>query len=190
MRTSLFLSTDDLRLTPVKTSNPHIIPVRSRREFLQRAGCGFGAMAFSYLLGLDGLSSRAESIKLDPLNPLAPRPPHHPARAKSVIWLFMEGGPSHLDLFDPKPMLDTLAGRPALGSWATYGLGTANQNLPTFVIMADGGEPVGGPKNWSAGFLPATFEGTLFRTDGAPIYYLDPPESIGEAQQRSKLDLL
>src|SRR5437764_1411259 len=90
----------------------HILPVHSRREFLQRAGGGFGALAFSYLLGLDGLSSHAESIKLDPLNPLAPRPPHHPARAKSVIWLFMEGGPSHLDLFDPKPALDKLAGKP------------------------------------------------------------------------------
>src|SRR5437867_9041385 len=65
--------------------NTHVRAVRSRREFLQRAGCGFGAMAFSYMLGLDGLSSRAESIKVDPLNPLAPRPPHHPARAKSVI---------------------------------------------------------------------------------------------------------
>ena len=249
---------------------PHILSVRSRREFLQRAGCGFGALAFSYLLGLDGFSSRAANIKLDPLNPLAPRPPHFPARAKSIIWLFMEGGPSHLDLFDPKPMLDklagqpmpesfgqpltamgtasnalmpskrtfkqhgqsgiwvsdwlpriaehaddlcvirscwadglnhvgsvcqmntgdVLAGRPALGSWTTYGLGTANQNLPTFVIMADGAEPVGGPKNWSAGFLPATFEGALFRTDGTPIHYLDPPKTIGQAQQRSKLDLL
>ena len=250
--------------------SPHILPARSRREFLQRAGCGFGALAFSYLLGLDGISGRAESIKLDPLNPLAPRGPHNAAKAKSVIWLFMEGGPSHLDLFDPKPMLDKLAGqpmpesfgrpltamgtasntlmpskrsfkrhgqsgiwvsdwlpniaqhvddmcvirscwadglnhvgsvcqmntgdilagRPALGAWTTYGLGTPNQNLPAFVIMADGADPVGGPKNWSAGFLPATFEGTVFRTEGAPIYYLDPPPTIGPRQQRSKLDLL
>jgi hypothetical protein len=85
---------------------------------------------------------------------------------------------------------DVLAGRPALGSWASYGLGTPNQNLPSFVIMADGAEPVGGPKNWSAGFLPATFEGTLFRSDGAPIYYLDPPKGISHARQRGKLDLL
>src|SRR6266705_4916151 len=248
----------------------HILPVRSRREFLQRAGCGFGAMAFSYLLGLDGLSSRAESIKLDPLNPLAPRRPHHPAKAKSVIWLFMEGGPSHLDLFDPNPMLDKLAGqpmpesfgrpltamgtasntlmaskrtfkqygqsgiwvsdwfpniaqhvddmcilrscwadglnhvgsvcqmntgdilagRPAMGAWTTYGLGSANENLPTFVIMLDAGEVNGGPKNWSSGFLPAVYQGTQFRNDGPPILNLAPPKTIGEKQQRHKLDLL
>src|SRR6266496_3020807 len=244
--------------------------LRSRREFLSRAGCGFGALALGYLLGLDGLLTRASGARIDPVQPLVPRSPHRPARAKSVIWLFMEGGPSHIDLFDPKPALDKLAGqpmpesfgkvitamgtannslmptrrtfkqhgqsgiwvsdwlpniaqhvdqmsvirsceadglnhvgsvcqmntgdilagRPALGAWTTYGLGSANDNLPTFVVMADGAEPVGGPKNWSAGFLPATFEGTPFRTDGAPIYYLDPPDTIGEAQQRSKLDLL
>ena len=246
----------------------HIRPATSRREFISKCGCGFGALAFGYLLGLDGVLARASNIKLDPLNPLSPRPPHRPARAKSVIWLFMEGGPSHLDLFDPKPALeklagqpmpesfgkvitamgtasnslmpskrafkrygqsgiwvsdwlphlaqhvddmavirscwadglnhvgsvcqmntgDILAGRPSLGSWTTYGLGTSNENLPTFVVMADGAEPVGGPKNWSAGFLPATFEGTQFRTDGAPIFHLAPPRTIGDQQQRSKLD--
>ena len=244
--------------------------LRSRREFLSRAGCGFGALAFGYLLGLDGLLARASNLKIDPVNPLSPRPPHFPTRAKSIIWLFMEGGPSHLDLFDPKPALDKLAGqpmpesfgkvitamgtasnalmptkrsfkqhgqsglwvsdwlpniaqhvddmtvirscwadglnhvgsvcqmntgdilagRPSLGAWTTYGLGTANDNLPTFVVMADGADPVGGPKNWSAGFLPATFEGTQFRTEGTPIFHLRPPRTIGEKQQRSKLDLL
>ena len=234
--------------------------LRSRREFLSRAGCGFGALAFGYLLGLDGLLARASNLKIDPLNPLSPRPPHFPTRAKSIIWLFMEGGPSHLDLFDPKPALDKLAGqpmpesfgkvitamgtasnalmptkrsfkqhgqsgiwvsdwlpniaqhvddmtvirscwadglnhvgsvcqmntgdilagRPSLGAWTTYGLGTANDNLPTFVVMADGGDPVGGPKNWSTGFLPATFEGTQFRTEGTPIFHLRPPRTIGE----------
>src|SRR5580765_2354731 len=251
-------------------TNNHVLPVRSRREFLQRAGCGFGAMAFSYLLGLDGLSSRAESIKLNPLNPLATRTPHHPAKAKSVIWLFMEGGPSHLDLFDPKPTLDKLAGqpmpesfgrpltamgtasntlmpskrtfkqhgqsgiwvsdwlpniaehaddlcvirscwadglnhvgsvcqmntgdilagRPAMGAWATYGLGSVNDNLPAFVILCDQGEVNGGPKNWSSGFLPAVYQGTQFRTEGAPIFHLAPPASVGDRQQRNKLDLI
>ena len=246
---------------------PHVLPAQSRREFLQRAGFGFGAMAFSYLLGQE---ARGENVRMDPVNPLSPRPPHVRARAKSIIWLFMEGGPSHLDLFDPKPELDRLAGqpmpasfgrpitamgtanntlmapqrkwkqhgksgiwvsdwlpnvaqhaddlcvirscwadglnhvgsvcqmntgdilagRPSLGSWATYGLGSANQNLPTFVIMADGAEPVGGPKNWSSGFLPATFQGTSFRTDGTPIFHLKPPGSVSDRQQRSKLDLL
>ena len=249
---------------------PHILPATSRRDFLTKCGCGFGALAFGHMLGLDGLLARAANIKIDPLNPLSSRSPQFPARAKSVIWLFMEGGPSHLDLFDPKPALeklagqpmpesfgkvitamgtannslmpskrtfkqhgesgiwvsdwlphiaqhadelavirscwadglnhvgsvcqmntgDILAGRPSLGSWTTYGLGTANENLPTFVVMADGAEPVGGPKNWSAGFLPATFEGTQFRTDGTPIFHLTPPRTIGDKQQRSKLDLL
>src|SRR3989440_7368085 len=251
-------------------NRPHILPVTSRREFLAKCGCGFGALAFGYLLGLEGVLARASSATIDPLNPFAPGPPHLPAKAKSIIWLFMEGGPSHLDLFDPKPALeklagqpmpdsfgkvitamgtannslmpskrtfkqygesgiwvsdwlphiaqhademavirscwadglnhvgpvcqmntgDILAGRPSLGSWTTYGLGTANENLPTFVVMADGAEPVGGPKNWSAGFLPATFEGTQFRTDGPPIFHLSPPGTVGEKQQRSKLDLL
>src|SRR5207302_11461186 len=85
---------------------------------------------------------------------------------------------------------DMLARRPSQGSWTTYGLGTANENLPTFFVMADGAEPVGGPKNCSAGFLPATFEGTQFRTDGPPVFRLSPPGSVGEKQQRSKLDLL
>src|SRR5437016_7135962 len=83
-------------------SRPHILPATSRRDFLTKCGCGFGGLAFGYLLGLDGLLARAAKINIDPLNPLAPRSPHLPARAKSVIWLFMEGGPSHLDLFDPR----------------------------------------------------------------------------------------
>src|SRR6266545_844435 len=174
------------------TYRPHILPATSRREFLSRCGCGFGALAFGCMLGLDGLLSRASNLKIDPLNPLSPRPPHFPIRAKSIIWLFMEGGPSHLDLFDPKPALDKLAGQPMLESFGKVitGLGTANDNLPTFVVMADGADPVGGPKNWSAGFLPATYEGTQFRTEGTPIFHLRPPRTIGEKQQRSKLDLL
>jgi hypothetical protein len=223
-------------------------------------------MALSYLLARDGgLNSAAAT-----LNPLAPKRPHYPPKAKSVIWLFMEGGPSHVDLFDPKPALDKLAGqpmpesfgkvltsmgtagngmmpsqrtfkqhgqsgiwvsdwypniaqhvddmavfrscwadglnhvgsvcqmntgsilagRPAMGSWTTYGLGTANENLPTFVVLTDDAEVNGGPKNWSAGFLPAVYEGTLFRKDGAPIFHLAPPAGISDRQQRAKLDLL
>ncbi len=83
-----------------------------------------------------------------------------------------------------------LAGRPSLGAWATYGLGSANQDLPTFIVLTDAGEVVGGPKNWSAGFLPATYQGTLFRNDETPIFYLLPPDSVSVEQQRSKLDFL
>lgn len=248
---------------------PHVLPVTSRRDFLVRAGNGFGALALSYLLAQDGFLAKGASIK-GTADLLASKPPHHPATAKSVIWLFMEGGPSHIDLFDPKPTLEKLAGqpmpesfgrpitamgtagntlmpskrawkqygqsglwvsdwlpnvaehvddiavirscwadglnhvgsvcqmntgsilagRPAMGSWVTYGLGTANANLPTFVILTDAGEVVGGPKNWSSGFLPASYQGTLFRNDGTPIFYLTPPDTINEEQQRSKLDYL
>ena len=248
---------------------PHLLPPPSRREFLQRAGGGLGALAFSYLLGLDVLPGRAASASAL-LDPMAPKPSHHPARAKSIIWLFMEGGPSHLDLFDPKPTLqklagqpmpesfgrpltamgtasntlmgskrqwrqhgqsglwisdwyprlaahaddlcvirscwadglnhvgsvcqmntgDILAGRPSMGAWTSYGLGSANQNLPAFVVMLDAGEVNGGPKNWSSGFLPAVYQGTQFRSEGAPIFHLAPPKTIGDRQQRGKLDLL
>ncbi|MDB6052725.1 MAG: hypothetical protein JWN25_248, partial [Verrucomicrobiales bacterium] len=247
---------------------PHRIAAHSRREFLQKAGAGFGGLALSYLLSRD--SALAESVAVSPLDPLAPKKPHHTAKAKSVIFLFMEGGPSHIDLFDPKPALDKLAGqpmpesfgrpltamgtanntlmasqrkwkqhgksgiwvsdwlpnvaehvddmavirscwadglnhvgsvcqmntgdilagRPSLGAWATYGLGSANENLPAFVIMSDGADPVGGPKNRSSGFLPATYQGSMFRNDGTPIFHLAPPPTVGDKQQRNKLDLL
>ena len=221
-----------------------------------RAGGGLGALAVSSML-------QAEQT-----DPLAPKKPHHIPTAKSVIWLFMEGGPSHIDTFDPKPELERLAGqpmpasygkpitamgtasntimpstrkwkqygqsgmwvsdlyptvaqhvdslamfrscwadglnhvgsvcqmntgsilagRPSMGAWVTYGLGSANDNLPTFVILTDAAEVLGGAKNWSSGFLPATFEGTQFRREGAPILDLVPP--ISDDRQRAKLDLL
>jgi hypothetical protein len=220
----------------------HVYPVASRREFLERAGCGFGALAFSYLLGLDGLAARAGGLAA--ANPMLPKAPHFPGKAKSVIWLFMEGGPSHMTcsiqnrsstvsqasrcrvvrppitamgtanntlmpskrkwkqrgqsglwISDWFPLVakhaddlcvirscwadglnhvgsvcqmntgDILAGRPSMGAWSIYGLGTANQNLPAFVILTDYGEVNGGPKNWSSGFLPAVYQGTQFRNE-------------------------
>ncbi len=242
---------------------------RSRRDFLRNAGSGLGAYALASMLDADGLLPKA-SAATTVVDPLAPKQPHFKPTAKSVIWLFIEGGPSHLDLFDPKPMLQKLAGqpvpasfgkvvtamgtsnntlmpskrawqqhgksgiwvsdwlpetakhvddmtvfracwadglnhvgsvcqmntcsilagRPSLGSWVMYGLGSANQNLPSFVVLTDAAEVVGGPKNWSSGFLPATFQGTQFRNTGAPILDLNPPEKIGQQQQRGRLDLL
>jgi hypothetical protein len=236
----------------------------SRRDFLMHAGSGLGALALGTMLSQDGL------LGAPPPDPLRPKQPHFKPTAKSVIWLFMEGGPSHIDIFDPKPALEKLAGqpmpasfgrvitamgtasntlmpakrtwkqygesgmwvsdwypeiakhvdemtmfracwadglnhvgsvcqmntcsilagRPALGSWITYGLGSANQNLPTFVVLTDAAEVLGGPKNWSAGFLPATYQGTLLRNQGDPILDLAPPASIGKDQQRGRLDLL
>src|SRR5690349_23595009 len=113
---------------------PHVLPVRSRREFLQRAGCGFGALAFAHLLGLDGLLASGAPALSTPINPLAPKAPHFAAKAKSVIFLFMEGGPSHLDLYDPKPALDKLAGKPMPASFGRVitAMGTSdNTILPT-----------------------------------------------------------
>ena len=86
---------------------PHIEPLYTRRDFLMRGGAGFGALALTYLMCADKLLG-AEKVR----NPLAAKAGHFPARAKSVIFLFMEGGPSHLDTFDPKPKLNELAGQP------------------------------------------------------------------------------
>lgn len=238
--------------------------VQSRREFFTRAGSGLAGIALASMLKQDGLAATL------PVDPLAPKTPHLTPKAKSVIWLFMEGGPSHLDLFDPKPKLkelhgqpmpssfgkiitamgtannslmasqrtfkqygksglwvsdwypniaehvddmavirscwadglnhvgsvtqmntgDILAGRPSMGAWVTYGLGSANRNLPSFVVMLDDKEPVGGTKNWSAGFLPATFEGTQFRQGDVPILHLKSPNGTTDEQQRNKLDFL
>ncbi|HBY58277.1 MAG TPA: DUF1501 domain-containing protein [Solibacterales bacterium] len=240
----------------------HHWPVRTRREFFTRAGSGLAGLALSSML--------AESAPAPKRDPLEPRPAHHQPTAKSVIFLFMEGGPSHIDLFDPKPKLnelhgqpmpasfgkvitamgtannslmgsprtwqqhgqsglwvsdwypriathadrlavirscwadglnhvgsvcqmntgDILAGRPSLGAWATYGLGAGNRNLPTFVVMVDQGLPLGGAKTWSSGFLPAVYQGTLFRQGDAPILHLLPPEGVTKEEQRAKIDLL
>ncbi len=242
----------------------------ARREFLARVGSGFGALALDYILRRDTLEAEAAGHVFDPLQPLQRRDPHLSAKAHSVIWLFMEGGPSHLDLFDPKPELerlsgtpmpasfgkvitamgtasntlmpskrrfsrhgqsghwisdwyphiarnaddltiirscradglnhvgsvcqmntgDILAGRPSLGAWATYGLGTSNENLPTFVVMTDAAEVLGGPKNWSAGFLPTVFQGTQLRQGNVPIFHLAAPMGVDDARQRGKLDFL
>src|ERR1041385_642991 len=112
----------------MKPSRHRLLPLQSRREFLSRAGGGFGALAFSYLLGRDGWTARGANVAIDPVRPLAQRPPQFAARARSVIWLFMEGGPSHVDLFDPKPLLDKLAGQPMPASFGKVitSMGTAS----------------------------------------------------------------
>ena len=85
---------------------------------------------------------------------------------------------------------DILAGRPSMGAWLTYGLGSANHNLPSFVILLDDKEPIGGTKNWSAGFLPATYQGTQFRQGDTPILYLKPPAGVTVDEQRNKITFL
>ena len=83
-----------------------------------------------------------------------------------------------------------LAGRPSLGSWVTYGLGTEDRDLPAFVVMTDAAEPIGGPTNWGNAWLPATYQGTPFRRSGPPILHLAPPTSVSGDRQKAKLDLI
>ena len=242
----------------------------TRRQLLLQFGSGLSALALMDLLDGDALIPLA-AAEDSPSGLLAANRPHHAPRAKSVIWLFMEGGPSHIDLFDPKPVLNELAGqktpesfqlpvtsatgshrmplvashrkwkqhgesgtwvsdwyphiarhaddlavirscwadglnhvgsvrqmntgsilagRPSLGAWVTYGLGSANRNLPTFVCLTDYRTVRGGPTNWGSGFLPASYQGTLFQKDGPPILNLAAPVGVNARQQRSRLDLL
>jgi len=234
---------------------------RTRRELLREAGGGFGLLALIDLLSREANAASA--------NPLAPKPPHFPAKAKHVVFLFMNGAPSHIDTFDPKPALtkydgqpyqgklvvgsnnrpvgnlmqspfpfqkygqsgleisslfphtskfaddlcvirsmytDTAAhasgclqmntgnvviGKPSMGSWLSYGLGSENESLPSFVVMTDPrGGPISGPSNWTAGYMPAAYQGTLFRSTGAPLLDLNTPAGTSERAQRDSLDLL
>ena len=240
--------------------------VTTRREFFTRAGSGLAGIALTHMLAEDGLSAAPRMV-----DPLALKKPHHEPKAKAVIWLFMEGGPSHVDLFDSKPLLNKLdgqaipdsigkpkqtaggtgnntlmgtkrtweqygqsgiwvsdwyphiarhvdemtvirscwadalnhvgsvcqmntgsilAGRPSMGAWVTYGLGSGNRNLPSFVVMIDDREPIGGSNNWGGGFLPALYQGTQFRRGDTPLLHLKPPAGMTDAQQRNELALL
>jgi len=240
-------------------------PLVSRRDVLAGLGSGFGSLALRAMLGEEAAAGESRRV-----NPLAAQAPHFKAKAKSVIFLFMYGGPSHIDLFDPKPALAkwhgkpipvfnqedvfqkgsknsafagpfkfakhgssgldvcelypnvakladelcvirsmhaesnnhgpalfqmqtgaVLSGRPSLGSWAAYGLGTENRNLPGFIVMLDHqGAPVNGALNWTSGFMPAAYQGVPLRPTGEPIAYLSPPAGQTTEQQRSRLDLL
>src|SRR5437773_2017224 len=141
----------------------------TRRDFLGSMSGGLCGAALAYLFGRDlapGL--RATEAPAD----LKPRAPHVPAKATSVIHLFMNGGPS----------------RPTLGSWVVYGLGSENQNLPAYVVLDDPlGLPINGVENWQAGFLPPQFQGTRFRSTGSPVLNLAPdvarPAGVVQAER-------
>jgi hypothetical protein len=229
----------------------------TRRELLNTMGAGFGMVGFG---GVAGAQPAAD--------PLLPKAPHFPARAKRVIYLFLNGGPSQVDTFDPKPKLDEyngkpipagnlkterktgnllkspftfkkygqsgieiseifprlgecaddlcvirsmytdrpnhepslfmsnsgekLPGRPSMGSWVTYGLGTVNQNLPGFVVLCPG-LPVVGHQLWSSTFLPAVYQGTYINTgEKSPEELIQNihNKTLTPAQQRDELDLL
>src|SRR3954447_995153 len=108
-------SCTEIKVEKFFTMSAHKRLPRSRRDFLLNAGSGLGAIALGALLDADGLLPKASAATIT--NPLSPKPPHFAATAKSVIFLFMEGGPSHIDIFDPKPALGKLAGQPMPASF-------------------------------------------------------------------------
>ncbi len=231
----------------------------TRRAILREAACGFGAVALTAL----SFDKAFASAPLAPTSIGGTLPNlHHPAKAKSVIFLYMDGGPSQLDTFDPKPRLDRehgqpiklakipatqfdnvgnvlkspwkfsnhgeagipvsslfpnvakhvdqlafvrsmtsnfsehtsanyflhtgsgLQGRPSMGAWTTYGLGSECQNLPGYVVLDGGLTPRGGTDNFHSGFLPADYQGSIFKTGPKPIAHLDPPGNDLPAQRR------
>ncbi len=238
-------------LNPQIATNP-----LARRWFLQQCGVGLGSVALRELLQAS--------------DPLADSKPHHDPSAKNVIFLFMGGGPSHLELFDYKPELgkhegtlppDSLLdgyraafidpnstllgpkfefsrhgqsgaelseliphiasvadditiikslvtdafnhapaqvmmstgsqqfGRPSMGAWALYGLGSESRDLPGFVVFSSGQKgPSGGNSNWGSGFLPSMYQGVQFRTSGDPVLYLSNPPGVDRKLQRDSLD--
>jgi hypothetical protein len=237
----------------------------SRRWFLKDCGLGLGAIALTSL-------EAQENARSGNPNPMAPKQPHFPGKAKNVIFLYMGGAPSHLDLFDHKPELtrfngtkppaellknyqsafinpdnnllgpkfkfrqygqagtkmaeilpnigsiaDEIAvvrsmhteafnhapaqillstgsqqfGRPSLGSWVTYGLGSETDNLPAFVVMSSGSKgPSGGNANFNSGFLPSVYDGVQFRSVGDPVLYLSNPQGISKRNRKAVIDAI
>src|SRR5437763_67126 len=162
--------------------NPHIPQFSSRREFLLKAGGGFGALALAALMQRDG------TLHADPPqagNPMTPRQPHMATCADDlcVVRSCHADGLNHVGSVCQMNTGSILAGRPSLGSWVTYGLGSVNQNLPGFVVLTDNpAEVAGGARNWGTGFMPATFQGTHFRAGGNPILHLNPPSQVSPQQ--------
>jgi len=240
------------------------VKIQTRRSFFRSCAGGLETIALASLLEREGRAGTA-------VNPLAPKPPHFAAKAKNVIFLFMEGAPSQMDLFDPKPALAKYSGqslppsmtkslrlafikptaavlasprkfapagqtgtqfsdyiphiascaddiclvrsmvtdafnhhpgqlllftgsqqfgRPTLGAWVAYGLGSESQDLPGFVVLSSGVGTSGGASNFASGFLPSAYQGTMFRTGGDPILYLSNPEGVTREAQRAALDMM
>lgn len=245
-----------------------LLRASTRRHFFRQSGFGIGAAALTSLFN-DRLFAN-EPSKL--ANPLAPKSPMFPAKAKSIIYLFMAGAPSQVDLLDPKPALQKydgqnvpaelmkgerfafikgtpkllgspyqfqrcgnsgaeisellphlqeiadeitvirslhttqfnhapaqiymntgfqIIGRPSMGSWMTYGLGSECKDLPGFVVLISGeNQPDGGKACWGSGFLPTLYQGVEFRSQGEPVLFLSNPEGISPSTRRESLDLI
>ncbi|HTL59536.1 MAG TPA: DUF1501 domain-containing protein [Candidatus Limnocylindrales bacterium] len=239
----------------------------TRRWFFEQCGVGLGAIALGQLFRQNGLAAA-----LPQTNPLAPKQPHFAPKAKNVIFLFMAGAPSHLELFDYKPELakwngklppaellkgyraafinpnstllgpkfkfakyghsgaelsellphlsevvDDIAivksmytdafnhapgqifmntgtqqfGRPSMGAWVTYGLGSECSDLPAYVVFSSGTKGTsGGASNWGSGFLPSLYQGVLLRSSGDPVLYLSNPKGFDRQLQRDSLDMI
>ena len=244
----------------------HSKPTRNRREFVTDAFCGFGSLALADMVAREAYAS--------PANPLAPKRPTNPdrAKAKAAVFLFMAGAPSHLELFDHKPELTKFDGslppaellkgyraafinpnsklmgskygfqkygqngtelsellphlgeviddvyviksmvtdafnhapgqllmntgtmqfgRPSMGAWALYGLGSETRDLPSFVVFSSGTKgPSGGSSCWGSGFLPTVYQGVQFRSGGDPVLYLSNPPGVDKTMQRASLDAI
>lgn len=243
--------------------------LQTRRQMFQTTGCGLGSAALASLLNSDTASAAK------PNNPLAPKSSHRPGKAKSVIYIHLVGAPSHLDLYDHKPVLqkrngelcpeslfegqqfafirsrpkmlgtpdkpefrfqqcgdgggtisnlmphlqgvsDEIAfikslhteqfnhgpaqlflltgfnrfGRPSLGSWATYGLGSENANLPGFVVLITGSVLGAGNSAWGSGFLPTVYQGIEFRSQGDPVLFLSNPKGVDSTSRRRIVDTI
>lgn len=243
---------------------PEFLKIQTRRSFFRSCAGGIETLALASLLEREGLAGSVA-------DPLAPKAPHFAPHAKNVICMFMEGAPSQMDLFDPKPALRKYSGqslppsmtkdlrlafikptaavlasprkftphgqsgiefsdyipniascaddiclvrgmvtdafnhhpgqlllftgsqqfgRPTMGAWVVYGLGSESQNLPGFVVLSSGVGTSGGESNFASGFLPSSYQGVMFRTGPEPIVYLQTPEGITKQQQRASLDVL
>ncbi len=248
--------------------------LQSRRSFLTTFANGVGMVALASLLNQDGLLAAPQipNPKSQISNPLAPKPPHFAPKAKACICIYLEGAPSQIDLFDPKPKLNELNGqklpesftkevrfafiqkdsatlmgtprkfqrygqcgmelsdflpnigscaddialirsmhtdqfnhhpgqlmmntgfsifgRPSMGAWLNYGLGSASENLPGYVVLTAGRGTSAGAQNWTSGFLPSTYAGVLFRSQGDPVLNLSNPPGMSVEMQRKSLEAL
>lgn len=241
----------------------------TRRHFLKNCTMGLGAM---YLGGAFGSCQSPTGGAAEIMDPLAPRAPHFPGKAKSVIYLHMAGAPSQFELFDYKPELQKLngqlcpasflegkrfafirgvpqmlgpqavfkqrgqsgnwisdhlphmadiadefsiikavytnqfnhapaqllmhtgsprLGRPSMGSWVTYGLGTENNNLPGFVVLTSGGKaPDAGKSVWGSGFLPTVYQGVQCRSEGDPVLFIKDPDGVSRDLRKASIDAI
>lgn len=259
----------------IKEANEQYLRYSTRRHFLQECITGLGAMALGSLVGSCGTGTGTGSARMPAFNgldPLLPKPPHFPARAKSVIYLHMAGAPSQLELFEYKPELAKLhnqlcppsllegkrfafirgvpkmlgsqatftqhgqsgawvsnylphlasvvdevsflkavqtdqfnhgpaqlfvhtgsprLGRPGMGSWVTYGLGSENSDLPGFVVLTSGGKtPDGGKSLWGSGFLPSVYQGVQCRSKGDPVLFVSDPEGMSRQLRKQSIDAI